>query len=136
MGDTVNQMLLQEAQTQVASLRTDLHVARRVAEERKQALEGLVRANEGLKQQLAEANAHIGTLEGSAQELLAAQQQISALQSQLAAVQKDLDLSIRARKILEGELASERNQVRTHNSSFHTAVVVGWAKLQASNRLR
>ncbi|WIA17235.1 hypothetical protein OEZ85_014109 [Tetradesmus obliquus] len=102
------QVLVQEAQQEIGNLRAELYSTRRIAEERRQALDAMTAARDQLA-----AVAH--QLEGQAQhmhqQLLALpqlQQELQALQELNQRLQKDNQLQLQARRILESELADER----------------------------
>ena len=105
---TVQTMLLNEAQQEIAALRNDLYNTRRVAEERRQAVEALTAARDKLNASVAELEA---TLKGSKQELArlhSVDEALSALQQSHLEQGQQLQNFQKSRKILEGELQEER----------------------------
>lgn len=112
MGDssTVHALLLQEAQQEIASLRTELYNTRRTAEERRQALvqltsrvQQLESQVQGLEGSLTQAQKELATLRG-------VDEQLAALRESAGKLQRELEASVSAKRILQGELADERQQ--------------------------
>eukprot|EP00955_Chlamydomonas_euryale_P036965 350616-Chlamydomonas_euryale.AAC.2 len=104
----VASMLLQEAQAEVASLRSDLYATRRLAEERRVALadasakvEALTGRVADLSAQLAEATAGVRRLSGVEGELAHASGEVERLAGEVAK-------AVAAKRVLQGELADER----------------------------
>mmetsp|Transcript_2503 Transcript_2503/g.6433 ORF Transcript_2503/g.6433 Transcript_2503/m.6433 type:complete len:556 (-) Transcript_2503:205-1872(-) len=104
------QLLLNEAQQEVASLRANLYNTRRLAEERRQAVQALTTERDGLRVRVQQLEAGYGSAQTQLAQLQSVQQQYQALQEVHSKLQRDFELSIAARKILESELADERKQ--------------------------
>jgi predicted RNase H-like nuclease (RuvC/YqgF family) len=102
----VSELLLQEAQQECAALRADLYQTRRIAEERRQHEQTLTKANQELTAQVQSLTARAETLGAEAGQVPGLRQALEEAQHAAAQLRKDLDTSIRARRILEGELAS------------------------------
>ena len=111
---TVQALLLQEAQTEIASLRTDLYTYRRQAEDRRQAVSALTTARdqlnaqvEALEKELSRCRAQVAVFHGI-------DEQLAAMREANAALQREVEVGANARRILESELESERRdrQVR------------------------
>lgn len=104
------QLLLNEAQQEIASLRSDLYNQRRVAEERRQAVQSLTTERDGLHAHVQQLDSDLVQCRAQLNQLQGVQQQLQSLQEAHAKLQRDVDLSQQARKILQAELADERKQ--------------------------
>lgn len=111
-SSTVQALLLQEAQQEIATLRTDLYNTRRIAEERRQALQALTNTRDQLTAQVAQLEGSLKDSTAQLQHLRGIDVQLKSLYDNHQKLQQEYELSIRARKILESELADERNQRR------------------------
>jgi DNA repair exonuclease SbcCD ATPase subunit len=109
-SSTVQALLLQEAQQEISSLRTDLYAQRRVAEERRQALQAVTLERDTFKEQVHSLTAQLSELQSQLHQLRGLEVQYADLQRSSSKQQQELELSLKARRILEQELAGERRQ--------------------------
>jgi len=107
---TVQALLLQEAQQEIASLRTDLYNTRRLAEERRQAVVSLTSANQQLAGKVVSLESVVANCQAELEAFRGIDVQLATVRESSNKLQQELQLSIRARKILEGELSDERRQ--------------------------
>lgn len=107
-ASSVQTLLLQEAQQEIAVLRTDLYNTRRLAEERRQSEQALQAAQASLKAQVEQLTTQLEVAQAAALRLPGAEEQARKAEQLVEQLQKDLDLSLRARRILENELVHER----------------------------
>jgi chromosome segregation ATPase len=109
-SSTVQALLLQEAQQEISSLRTDLYSQRRVAEERRQALQAVTLERDTLREQLSQLTAQLSQAQSQLHQLRSLEAQFADLQRSSSKQQQELELCLKARRILEQELAGERRQ--------------------------
>ena len=104
----VQALLLQEAQAEIASLRTDLYTYRRQAEDRRQAISALTTAKDQLTAQVESLEGELAKCRSQISVYQGIDEQLVAMREANATLQREVEMGMNARKILEGELSSER----------------------------
>ncbi|KAJ9530884.1 hypothetical protein QJQ45_028832 [Haematococcus lacustris] len=107
-GPAVQQLLLQEAQQEISNLRSDLYGQRRVAEEQRRAAESLSKEKEALREQVALLGKQLAAHQAEVARLQGIEAEFDRLKQDSLRQQQELALSLNARRILEQELAVER----------------------------
>jgi predicted nucleic acid-binding Zn-ribbon protein len=107
MAAEVHQILLQEARAEIGTLRNDLYATRRVAEERRQSEAALSKAKAALEASVAALEAQLRDANDAARQLPGLQAELQSSQQRCAQLERDVDLAVRARRILEQELQGE-----------------------------
>ncbi|GLC43419.1 hypothetical protein PLESTM_001471400 [Pleodorina starrii] len=102
--------LLKEAQQEIALLRTDLFNTRRLAEERRQAIDALQSERERLTRHCDDVEASLRTAHAQLNHVPELQQRCAQLEAGLRKLQSELETSVAARRILQHELDDERRQ--------------------------
>ncbi|GIL55447.1 hypothetical protein Vafri_11012 [Volvox africanus] len=109
-GSEVAAALLKEAQQEIALLRTDLFNTRRLAEERRQAIDTLQSERERLTRHCDDVEASLRAANAQLNHVPELQQRCSHLEADLKRVQSEIETSLAARRILQQELDDERRQ--------------------------
>eukprot|EP00798_Chlamydomonas_sp_ICE-L_P002912 gene2913-17111_t len=109
-GAAVAAMLLQEAQQEIASLRSDLYSNRRVAEERRVQIAALTDANNKQAVQLASQEGELATARTVAAQLTATESQLKLLTQAHENLRREFEMANQSRKILQVELGDERKK--------------------------
>lgn len=108
-SSTVTALLLQEAQSEIANLRTDLYNTRRLAEERRQALTSATTSYEAFKVQVASLTSDLGEAREAATRLGEVEEQLASVHEDVERLQREVDKGVGMRKVLQDELAEERS---------------------------
>lgn len=108
VGNGVQALLLKEAQEEIAGLRVEMYNYRRLAEERRQALDAVSHQRDMLGQRVQQAEDELRAAAQVMTDNKALQQSLSECRQMCQRVQKESQLSQEARKILEAELRDER----------------------------
>ncbi len=103
-------MLLKEAQQEIALLRTDLFNTRRLAEERRQAVDTLQAERERLTRHCDDVEAKLRAANAQLNHIPEYQQRCAQLDAQVKRLTAELETSVAARRILQQELDDERRQ--------------------------
>ncbi|GIL85209.1 hypothetical protein Vretimale_10779 [Volvox reticuliferus] len=109
-GGEVAAALLKEAQQEIALLRTDLFNTRRLAEERRQAIDALQSERELLTRHCDDVEASLRAANSKLNHVPELQQRCSHLEAELKRLQTEIETSLAARRILQQELDDERRQ--------------------------
>ncbi len=112
MSEAVHSLLLQEAQQEIATLRSDLYSTRRQAQERLQTISALNAEVERLRENVERCN---GDLAQARQQLAiyeGIEVQLQAVREANAQLENSMNVAMQARKILEAELTDERARIR------------------------
>lgn len=104
------ELLLKEAQQEIALLRTDLFNTRRLAEERRQAVDALQSERERLAKHCEVVEGQLRSANAQLNHVPELQQRCAHLESQLRKLQSEIETAHAARRILEQELDDERRQ--------------------------
>ncbi|KAG2424522.1 hypothetical protein HXX76_014403 [Chlamydomonas incerta] len=104
------ELLLKEAQQEIALLRTDLFNTRRLAEERRQAVDALQSERERLAKHCEEVEGQLRAANAQLNHVPELQQRCAHLEGQLRKLQSEIETAHAARRILEQELDDERRQ--------------------------
>lgn len=101
-------LLLKEAHLEISGLRKDLYNTRRLGEERRQAVDALTSSRDQLSKQVEQLTASLALHNQQQTRLTSLETQCQGMQQAMQMLQQELELSLRARKILESELHEER----------------------------
>ena len=112
-SSTVHSLLLQEAQQEIASLRSELYSTRRQAEDRRIAVASISATRDSLLGQVEHLERSLGECRHQLSVLQGVDVQLAAIRDANATMQRELELGASARKILESELAGERKERRS-----------------------
>ncbi|KAG2448456.1 hypothetical protein HYH02_006348 [Chlamydomonas schloesseri] len=104
------ELLLKEAQQEIALLRTDLFNTRRLAEERRQGVDALQSERERLAKHCEEVEVQLRAANAQLNHVPELQQRCAHLEGQLRKLQSEIETAHAARRILEQELDDERRQ--------------------------
>lgn len=136
---SVEALLLQEAQEEIGSLRSELYSTRRVAEERRQANESLSKAKDELTALVGQLQEQLAAASSTASKAQQLELKCQHLESSTSSLQKENQLHVQARKILEAELRDERlarQQVEESKARTEGMIPCCLAWLQLSHRVQ
>jgi hypothetical protein len=108
---TVQGLLLQEAQQEIAALRNDLYNTRRIAEDRRVSNSVISTENTQLKDKLSIAESTLLHLQHKLSAYETTDRQLAAATEENRNLQQELQLSVQARRVLQDELAQERKRL-------------------------
>ncbi|GAX78777.1 hypothetical protein CEUSTIGMA_g6214.t1 [Chlamydomonas eustigma] len=108
---TVQGLLLQEAQQEIASLRNDLYNTRRIAEDRRVSITAISTDNAQLKDKLSVSESTVLQLQQQLTVFEAIEKQLVSAKEDIHNLQQELQMSVQARRVLQEELGHERKHL-------------------------